>query len=157
MDNSVSAQVPFSRYWMFQFNPAVYDWFSRIKLNPPYEQWLVTSNASLVCVGDKVAVWASGKDGGVCALAETISYPLKNPLNAEQAKYYSSEDAADRFRKKPSVNIRYMKTFPDKPVAKAACEVDPVLCSLEILKTFNEATNFKLTKAQWGRILEMVQ
>lgn len=149
----------FPHYWMFQFNPDKYNWFGWIKENRTSEQWLVSRFAKLICVGDKVAIWASGKESGIYALGETITYPLKKPLNPEQATYYTTmaKDDIDKFKKKPSVSIKYLKVFVEKPIYKDKCKKDNVLSSLEILDNFTNATNFKLKKIQWNKILEMVQ
>ena len=136
----------------FQFNPDIYDWFNWIKESRNNEQWLVSRYDDKICIGDKVAIWSSGKECGIYALAETTSYPLKKPLNPEQAKYYHAKDAADKFQQKPSVNIRYLKVFADKLISKSICEKDPVMSTLEILNNFTNATNFKLRKNQWDRI-----
>ncbi|HMK94267.1 MAG TPA: EVE domain-containing protein [Candidatus Limnocylindrales bacterium] len=147
---------PFHSYWIFQFNPEVYDWFGWMKENRASEQWLVTRFAKLISVEDKVAIWASGKDSGIYALGETVTYPLKNPLNPEQVKYYKSSRNVDKFIVKPSVSVKYLKTFLDNPISKNRCKEDCVLSSLGILSDFTNATNFKVSKSQWNKILEFV-
>jgi hypothetical protein len=147
---------PFPHYWIFQFNPDIYNWFGWMKENRTSEQWLVTRFAKLISVGDKVAIWASGKDSGIYALAETTTYPLKNPLNPEQAKYYALNRNVDKFKVKPSVFVKYLKIFVENPICKNKCKEDSVLSSLEILSDFTNATNFKLSKSQWNKILEIV-
>lgn len=157
----VQGRVPPSNYWMFQFNPKVYDWFGWIKENSAAkEQWLVSRYNKIddkdagckIGKEDKVAVWAAGKESGIYALAQTTTYPLKNSLNPKQAQYYHSTDGVNKFLDKPSVNIKYLKIFADKPITRKTCETDTILCSLEILNNFTEATNFKLRKSQWDRI-----
>lgn len=146
----------FPHYWIFQFNPDIYDWFTWMKENNNREQWLVTRFAKLISIGDNVAIWASGKNSGFYALAETTSYPLKNPLNPEQAKYYRLKDDAEKFNLKLSVYVKYLKVFADSPLVKDKCKEDGVLSSLEVLRDFTNATNFKMNKSQWVKILKTV-
>jgi len=56
---------------VFQFNPAIYRWFDRIKENKETEQWLTSQYAKDVHEGDKVAIWASGENAGVYAIGES--------------------------------------------------------------------------------------
>jgi hypothetical protein len=147
----------FCHYWVFQFNPDIYNWFGWIRENRVSEQWLVSRFAKLICVGDKVAIWASGKESGIYALGETITYPLKTPLNLEQAEYYRAKEDVDKFKEKPSVSIKYLKVFAENPISKDKCKKDIVLSSLEILNNFTNATNFKLKKTQWNKMSEMVE
>ena len=148
---------PPSKHWIFQFNPEIYNWFNWIKENKNSEQWLVSRFAKLICIGDKAAIWACGKEGGIYALGEIITYPLKKPLNPEQAKHYLVKDDIDKFRKKPSVSIKYFKVLVERPLSIDKCKKDNVLSSLEPLNNFANATNFKLTKTQWDKIAEIVQ
>ncbi len=104
-----------------------------------------------------MAIWASGKESGIYALGKTMTYPLKTPLNPEQAKYYRTKEDADKFKEKPSVCIKYLKVFAENPISKDKCKKDIVLSSLEILNNFTNATNFKLKKTQWNKISEMVE
>lgn len=156
MDSKSSNRYPYSRHWIFQFNPDIYDWFSWIKENKTSEQWLVSRFAKLMCIGDKAAIWASGEDGGIYALGELVTYPQKKPLNPEQANHYKIIADLDKFKEKPSVFIKYLKVFVDRPISKDLCKKDKVLSTLE-LNDFANATNFKLSKMQWNRILELVQ
>ena len=158
MEGESLNHYPYSKHWIFQFNPDIYDWFGWIKESRPSEQWLVSRFAKFICVGDQVVIWASGEKSGIYALGETITYPLKNPLNPEQAKYYTANAKADidKFKEKPSVFIKYLKVFVERPISKDLCKKDKVLSTLE-LNDFANATNFKLSKMQWNRILEMVQ
>lgn len=143
----------FPHYWIFQFNPNIYDWFGWIKENERNtEQWLVSRYTDRVSVGDKIVIWCSGEDSGVYGLAEAMTYPLKKPLNSEQAKYYKAVDDVDKFSVKPSVYIKYFKTFVGSPISKDKCKEDSILCRMEILNDFTNATNFKLNKQQWDRI-----
>lgn len=149
----------FPHYWIFQFNPKKYNWFGWIKQKRLSEQWLVSRFDNIISEGDKVAIWASGKESGIYAIGKTITHPFRKPLNPEQAKYYRPEakNVIDKFKEKSSISITYLKVFVEKPISKYTCKNDAVLSSLEILGNFTEATNFRIEKIQWTKILEMAQ
>ncbi len=156
MNDEFSKDYPFSNYWIFQFNPEIYDWLGWIKEHKANEQWLVSRFAKFICIGDKVVIWASGKEGGIYAFGEVVTYPQKKGLNPEQAIHYKIISDLDKFRKKPSVFIKYLKVFVDRPISKDVCKKNKVLSTL-VLNDFANATNFKLSKTQWLRILELIQ
>jgi len=143
------------KYWVFQFNSAVYEWFDWMKENRETEQWLTSQHARDIRKGDRVAIWASGDKAGVYAIGEIIANPSRRPLNPEQEKYWTEKTDANKFREKNSVTIRYLKVIIDMPLLEDKCREDPILSAMEILRQ-PQGTNFPLTKEQWNRILEVV-
>jgi len=143
------------KYWVFQFNPAIYRWFDRIKENKETEQWLTSQYAKDIHEGDKVAIWASGEKAGVYAIGEIITNPRKSPLTTEQEKYWANKEDIYKFREKYSVTIKYLKVIIDRPLLEDECNKDPALSDMAVLKQ-PQGTNFPLTKKQWNRILELI-
>jgi len=143
------------RYWVFQFNPAIYRWFDWLKENRETEQWLISRYARDIKKGDKVAIWASGAGAGVYAIGEIVENPSKKPLTLGQQKYWAQQEDVFKFEYRDSVTIRHLKVFIDKPLLEDKCRKDPILSAMEILKQ-SQGTNFWLTKEQWNRILELV-
>jgi hypothetical protein len=141
------------KYWLFQFNPGIYNWFGWIRENRDTEQWLVTRHSKFICEGDMVAIWSSGKSAGIYALGWIISYPRKTPLNEVQLKYYLEKDDSLKFLKKPSVVVKYSNLIAENPIAQDQCKKDAILSAMEVL-TNPEGTNFRLRRQQWERILE---
>jgi hypothetical protein len=92
-------------------------------------------------------IWASGKEGGIYAIGEIVTYPQKKQLNSEQAIHFKIVAALDKFKEKPSVFIKYLKVFVDRPILKDVCKKDKVLSTL-VLNDFANAPNFKLSKTQ---------
>jgi 5-methylcytosine-specific restriction protein B len=143
------------RFWIFQFNPAKFRWFDWIREKKEAEQWLVTRHELDIRRGDKVAIWASGKNAGIYALGEVITDPKSEPLNEEEKKYFKDKSYNDRFLCKKSVWIKHVKIFIENPLLKTECIEDPILKNMEIFKQ-SQATVIKLRQKEWERILELL-
>jgi len=141
--------------WVFQFNPAVYGWFDRIKENRETEQWLTSQHARDIREGDKVAIWASGEKAGVYAIGEIITSPAERTLNTEQERYWTDKEDVFKFRENYSVIVKYLKVVIDRPILEDECSKDPILLDMAVLRQ-PQGTNFPLTKIQWNRILELM-
>ncbi len=139
------------KYWLFQFNPGIYDWFSYIKEDNKKEQWLTSRNAKQICKGDGVAIWSSGKSAGIYAIAQVVAFARKSPLNPTQAKHYFSTADLDKFAKKPSVIIEYLSGPFKNPILLEECRNDELLSSMTVFSN-HQGTNFRLSKNQWMKI-----
>jgi predicted RNA-binding protein with PUA-like domain len=81
-----------------------------------------------------------------------MAVPSIKPLNPEQAKYFKEKADADKFLRKKSVTIKYLKIIAH-PLLEQECRKDPIISDMEIMK-HPRGTNFRLTREQWNRILE---
>jgi len=145
------------KYWIFQFNPAIYAWFDWMKENKETEQWLTSQYARDIRERDKVAIWASGEKAGVYAIGEVVTNPRKSPLTPEQSKYWTKKAETDvyKFQVKSSVTVKYLKIIINRPLLEVECIKDSILSDMGVLKQ-PQGTNFPITKEQWKRILEMI-
>jgi hypothetical protein len=143
------------KYWIFQFNPAVYRWHEWIKENCEMEQWLTNQHSKEIRKGDRVIIWASGEKAGIYAIGEVLENPSKRTLNPKQEKYWTKKEDIQKFEEKNSVIIRYLKMI-DNPIPEDVCRKDPILKNMEILKQ-PQGTNFPLRKEQWKRILKIIK
>ena len=84
-----------------------------------------------------------------------LTDPSKKPLNPEQEKYYTNKEDISKFREKCSVTVKYLKVIVDRPLRVDECNKDPILSEMAVLKQ-PQSTNFRLTKKQWNRILELM-
>ncbi len=143
------------KYWLFQFNPAIYNWFAYVSENAKTEQWLATHHTKEICRDDAVAVWSSGKTAGIYAIAQVTSYATKKPLSPIQSKFYSSSDDLNKFNKKPSVIIEYKNGILKNPILLEECRKDDILSTMSVFDN-PQATNFRLSREQWNRIMEKI-
>jgi len=143
------------KYWVFQFNSAIYRWFDWIKEKRETEQWLTSQHARDIHKGDRIAIWASGQKAGIYAIGEIITDPRKRPLNPEQEIFWTEKTDIYKFQDKKSVIIKYLKIIIEKPLLEDNCIKDPILSAMDVLKQ-PQGTNFPLTRKQWNRILELI-
>ncbi len=146
---------PPPKHWLFQFNPAIYKWFDRIKVTKEPEQWLVSQNAKVIHKNDKVAIWCSGQKSGIYALGRITMNPTKKRLDHSQEEYFTEEESVAKFMEKPSALIEYSQIFTENPLSQDECNHDMTLSDLQIFMN-PQGTNFYITREQWDRILELV-
>ena len=151
------SEKPQPKHWLFQFNPSTYQWLDRIKQTKEPEQWLVSQHAKLIQKGDLVAIWGSNNKGGIYALGKIITNPAKNPLNPNQAKYFSDLAYIAKFAQKHSVYVEHFKISGENPLLEQGlCNEDKILGDLQVFLN-PQGTNFRLSPEQWDRILELIE
>jgi hypothetical protein len=96
---------PQPKHWLFQFNPATYKWFERIKETKEPEQWLISQNTRLIHKDDLVAIWGSGQKAGIYALGQLTTNPTRNPLNPDQERYFLDKEVIGKFLEKNSAYV----------------------------------------------------
>jgi len=73
-------------YWLFQGNPKYYRVAEAIRdLNEM--TWIVTRYARDIVAGNEALIWASGKDGGIYAMAEVTQPPQVIPIGLQERRY----------------------------------------------------------------------
>jgi hypothetical protein len=147
---------PQPKHWLFQFNPAAYNWFDRIKENKETEQWLTSQHAKQIHEGDMVAIWASGEKAGVYAIGQIITNPRQKALDPDQEKYWIEKSSICKFQEKPSAIVKYLKVAFDKPLLHDRCRLDSTLSAMQVF-TNPQGTNFPLAREQWNRILALME
>lgn len=148
---------PQPKHWLFQFNPSTYKWIDRIKETQEPEQWLLSQHAKLIQKGDLIAIWGSNHNGGIYALGNIITDPVKKPLNPKQIKDFSDIAYIAKFVEKRSVYVEYFKFSGEKPLLEqGVCSEDKMLSGLQVFMN-PQGTNFHLTPEQWDRIVELTE
>ena len=136
-------------YWLFQGNPVYYRIIDGLR-DFTQMPWLVTRYAKEMQPGDGVLVWISGKEAGLYAIAEMIEAP-KMMEELPDIGYWLDKS---RFGTTPFATIRFTDKLLDRPLLRSDLKQDPVLQSLSVLRQPN-ATNFKVTAAEWQRVYEL--
>jgi len=138
-------------YWLFQGNPKYYRVAEAIRdLNEM--TWIVTRYARDIVAGDEALIWASGKDGGIYAMAEVTQPPRVIAEGAQEGGRWISSDRREGTKR---VMIRFVRKLQDQPVGRERVLGDPPLSGLAVLRQPN-ATNYKVTPEQWQRVQELI-
>lgn len=137
----------FINYWIFQCNPAEFDFETAIRKNL-LQHWTVAAHKDKIKKGDKVILWLTGSNAGCYALARVTSAPSENVTSPDNHLW---------------------KTAP-KISMKAGIEItqdllaNPLLWNniknadgLKDLKVGNQGTNFSATRKQYNSLLKLIE
>lgn len=136
-------------YWLFQGNPKYYRIVDGIR-DFTQMPWLVTRYAKEMQPGDGVLVWMAGPEAGVYAIAEIIDTPKPMPEPPDIGYWLDKS----RLGEKPYATLRFTDKLLERPLLRSDLKQDPVLKSLTVLRQPN-ATNFKVTAAEWQQVYEL--
>lgn len=124
-------------YWLFQFNPKIWDLRKEWSESTQTEWWRVTAHRDQIKPGDQVILWMTGEESGCYALCEI-----------------SSHVQFDEKEQKDIVQMRVTQNLKANPVLKAE------LINLPEFATFyggKQGTNFVATKRQYNKIIEIIK
>jgi predicted RNA-binding protein with PUA-like domain len=135
-------------HWLLQGNPAhwrIHDFFTA---GHSRTTWAVRRSHSLVTPGDDVALWVSGRPGGVVALG-TVTGPAQfGPPPPDP--YDLLHRDADRW----SIPVSFHRHFLDQPVSRATLKADERFADSPILRAPGAGNPFPLTPAAWEAVME---
>jgi len=137
-------------YWVFQGNPSIFNIVDALK-NNALNTWSVKTHKEKISPGDKVILWITGNNAGCYALCEVISDVYEDFDDEDQQQFYtgkSKNEKSTRVRIKVTHNLVY------NPILKESIEQEK---SLANLKVGHQGTNFKATKLQYEKILEITK
>ncbi|MBD2428114.1 EVE domain-containing protein [Phormidium sp. FACHB-1136] len=137
-------------YWLFQGNPKYYRILDGIR-DFTQMPWLVTRYAKEMQPGDGVLIWMAGPGAGIYAIAEIIDTPKPMPEPPDIGYWL---DKSRLGKQEISATLRFTDKLLDRPLLRSDLKQDPVLKSLTVLRQPN-ATNFKVTAAEWQRVYEL--
>lgn len=139
-------------HWLFQGNPKYYRVFDAIRDFDTLE-WRVTELGKEMQPGDGVAIWVSGKAGGIYAMAELTTPPRHVEHFADEA-YWDRAALTFLPQDQPHAELRFTAKLLDRPLLRRDLKLHPLLNSHLVLRMPN-STNFRVTEEQWQRIQEL--
>lgn len=142
---------PIPRHWIFQGNPDRWDLEGALD-ELPEMTWLVNQYFNVIHQNDRVFLWLSGAEGGICATATVLTEPAfleeaeaERKFNRDQSKF---EGTQRRVRLRIDARIQPRLTRTEIKTA-------PELMDLSIIK-FSNATNFEVSESQTEAILRLL-
>ncbi len=132
-------------YWIFQGNPNTFDFETAFK-NDLIDSWTVSAHKDKIKPDDKVIIWITGKNAGCYALAEITSSP--HELSEERDSHLWKKEDTNSLK----AGIRFTHKLFNNPLLSAQLKSQK---ALENLNVGLQGTNFKATKEQYQKILEM--
>ena len=133
-------------YWIFQSNPAKYDLVGALKAGA-LRQWSVNQHVAEIKKGDRVVLWQTGTEGGVCAFATVNGEVAKRLDHADEIPFYI--DGAPSSDPHSCVELNIDRIVVDQPITAAQITAHPPLSGLHLNL---QGTNFRLTAEQFEEI-----
>jgi len=124
-------------YWIFQFNPKLWDIRKEWTQNTTKDWWKVTAHKDKIAIGDKVILWMTGDNSGCYALCEVCSEVEFDPKEYTDIVYLS-----------------VIENRKDTPVLKQTLLQYP---EFNIFYGGKQGTNYTATKAQYDKIMELIK
>ena len=134
-------------YWIFQGNPASFDLVTALQKNL-LTTWSVTAHKNEIKAGDKVIIWATGKEPGCYALAEVTDKP--GPAQPAPDDHLWKITKASGL----AVPIHITHDLSSAPLLWSELKTIP---DLEELKVGNQGTNFMATESEYSIIADMAE
>jgi 5-methylcytosine-specific restriction protein B len=134
-------------YWIFQANPDTFDLVTAIQKNL-LTTWSVTSHKNEIQSGDKVIIWATGKESGCYALAEVTGKP--GPTQPAPDDHLWKVEKKTGF----AVPIHITHDLSSAPLFWSVLKTIP---DLEDFKAGNQGTNFMATESEYAVIADMAE
>lgn len=134
-----------SNYWVFQGNPDTFDFETAFK-DDLIDSWTVSAHKDKIKPGDKVIIWITGKSAGCYALAEITSSP--HEISEERDSHLWKKEDSNSLK----AGVKFTHKLFNNPLLSAQLKSQKVL---ENLNVGLQGTNFKATKEQYQKILEM--
>ena len=101
-----------ANYWVFQGNPDMYN-LKQALHDEALSTWRVNAHKSRITPGDKVILWATGKDGGCYALAEVISEVYEDSVHEDEIQYYKDDSNEESY---DQVHLQITHNLADHPI-----------------------------------------
>lgn len=137
----------FVNYWVFQCNPAEFDYAKAVKSNLLHD-WTVTAHKDKIKTNDKVILWLTGNRAGCYALARITSDPAEAGKSPDNHLWKSEPKISLK------AGIELTHNLVDNPLLWQNIKSTK---GLEELKVGNQGTNFSATRKQYHTMLKLIE
>ena len=136
-------------FWVFQGNPKEFDIVKALEDNA-LKTWRVKAHKDKINKGDKVILWAGGKNSGVYALATVDSEVTIMPEPEIEKAYYKDQTV---YEDKERVFLKIDYNLFNQPVLKSELENYSWFSKM---KVGSQGTNFTATKEEYESIKSLI-
>ena len=135
-----------TNYWIFQGSPKIYDVKKSIN-DKVLRDWGVKAHNDAIKIGDKFILWLTGEESGCYALGEVTSEVYIKAF--EDDGYYLEDQEKKDWQ---GVDIKITHNLVNSPIYKHEIEL---LDEFQDFNGGNQGTNFKASKEQYKKLMEM--
>ena len=133
------------RYWLFQASPVYYDLPGALKANA-LQSWSVNQHRKEIHKGDRLALWLSGPEACICALATVTSEVREIKELKEESEFNRGSRSKKTYQ---GVKLKVDHEFSDNPISK---EILMKTSATKNIPIGHQGTNFTLTEKQFQAI-----
>ena len=119
-------------HWLLQHNPA-----RGVCGAATGGDWVIRRYRDRVAVGDDVALWMSGRGGGVVAVGTVVDEPRPGPHGTV-------------------IGVALPRSFPDSPISRDTLRADQRFQDAMVIRMPAGGNPFPLTDQEWHAIAERV-
>jgi predicted RNA-binding protein with PUA-like domain len=141
-------------HWLLQCNPAhwrIRDFFGHRRTSIA---WTVRRHRDRMAPGDDVAIWLSGKAGGVVAVGRVTGKPYYGTAAPADEKYWTSDH--ERQKERWHVPVEFTRDFLDAPITRETLRADERFAGSLILRMPGGPNPFPVAPAEWPAIADRV-
>jgi len=138
-------------YWIFKCNPKKYRLEDRLNDSERIITWRVTRYKSEIGPNDIAFIWKTGSDRGICAVMRVDSFPKELP-ELESEKQYCVDIST-------GLTCRVTGELIDifNCVSHGKLRNYYKLTDLPVFQGFQQATNFRLSRKQGEKLMEVIE
>ena len=137
----------FINYWVFQCNPAEFDFDSAVR-KKLLNEWTVTAHKDKIKRGDKVIIWLTGKKAGCYALARITGDPIESKNSTDNHLWKT--ESKDSLK----AGIELTHNLLDRPLYWQSIKDTE---GLQDLKVGTQGTNFSATRKQYNSLIKLIE
>ena len=141
-------------HWILQANPShwrIHDFFADGRTGTT---WTVRRHRDRIGPGADVAIWLSGRGGGVVAFGRITGAPRFGVAEGDDERYWTG--AAERDSDHWFVPVLFTRHFLDQPIPRDVLRDDPRFADAAILRAPSGGNPFPLDPAGWAAVVERV-
>ncbi len=98
-------------------------------------------------------MWLSGKEAGIYAITEIVTYPKMMAEPEPERKYWTDE--IDKEGERLRVKMKILKNLLHAPLTKETIIKENGLSNMSIFRQ-PQGTNFRVTPEEWIKIKELI-
>ena len=141
-------------HWLVQCNPGhwrIRDFFADGRTSTV---WTVRRHRDRIAAGDDVAIWLSGKAGGVVAVGRVTGEPYYGAAAPADEKYWTGGHGRERERW--LMPVEFTRHFLDEPITRETLKADERFAGSLIVRMPRGSNPFPVEPGEWAAVADRV-
>lgn len=139
------------KYWIFKYNPDIYDLDARMDDPTIQTTWRVSRYKDEFQPGDTAFIWETGKNRRIRAVLEITSHPEDMLELDHERQFWKHLEGEPACRARANIARRHLD------IGHKTLRQIPVLEDLSVFVGFQQGTNFPVTSEQGAVIQQLIE